>query len=1313
MLAPEKEPAITKKNARVAPLLLILLTLLFGGWFLVVFTQTYNFSYPVYQEYFKTNSAYLGDIFTKIPRGIELVIALMLFLFCTLGVGNLILKLLRLECRDEIERMLLSIATGLPLFTFVTLAVGAAGFLQRRVLLGLLTVAFAISLWYGWQILTRRRGRTHNLSFKLKGKLGQRSVWQHKLAPTALVVVLGASLVFYLYLALLGSLTPFLGGDAGSYYIGPSKYYADRERIYDFVKETHLGSAFLPYYHQTLYAALIKLGGLGSAKILNWGYALLTVGVIIYFCRIHFNSSLLGLWASLIFISVPEVAWSASLSYIDMPLPFFCLLMLHAFLRWRAQPGQTGWLVLIGMLGGYATGVKFFGAYTLVLLILAVAFERLNSNFQRSKAQIGSQASQGRSQNLKIKPRFSSFVLYFSSFHKIPQPLALIFIGVLAFCLPWFTRSYITTGNPVFPVLNSLFKSPYWNEVSEKVADVFFQKPGIELNRSWVGFLILPWASVTENNKYWAVISPIFLVFLPVCGLVWALTRSTTAVLYRLLAIYLMLWLIIWFAGGTIETRYLITIMPIAAILIAYTVVRQNWPGLSGQVFHYSLGAALLIMISLNNPLLAAFQFKQNSFNVPTGGILYFNWNYLYRGENAAKSFDEMLVQPNSLYNYVSKNLAVTKDKIYDTNDFLAHNYDQLNIEIFNGGGYDGPTNMGQWSLFTPDALINMQREKISHVAIFTASAPVLRLSPAWNYLQQIFSDEQFTLYRVDYPGVVEATKAETLAMPEVSSDNQILFLRGFDGQLYSSQRQSNGNWGSWRLADDKTQSQLANAPKSNSALEGFKQGEDKRIYMRTHQADGQWSGWQDFDHSLQAAPVVGRYGDGTLAVFIWGTDNILYTRKQNREGSWGKWQSLSRAVLANPAVATNRDGSVTVFVRGFDSTLVSRKSQSDGTWLDWWQVQAEGALATPLLIPNSNGNFELIARVFNGKLYNRQQVDGTWGQWQVFGNGVAPDPAIWRNSKGIAEIFVLGQDGGLYSAQQQSNGSWPIWWSALGEGFERAPSLVPRGNGFEIFASRANQLFSRQQLNGVWQNWQAANIEIKGNPAFRRERNDNLRVFVRGTDNKLYSRNKGFDGQWQGNWQALAENLIDDPVTGQNADGSLEVFIRLEGAKLYSRQLLAGGSWRGDWELVGTDVYSSPVTAQNPDSTLQIFVHGQGNEVFSRKKRVDDTWENWQALNFKLQGRPAVGRNKDGTLEVFVRGQDNSLYSRKKQPDGQWQGWELLGQNLLADPVVGQSTAGTIQVIIQTDNKGFYSRQRLPDGSWQNQWFFISNQVS
>jgi 4-amino-4-deoxy-L-arabinose transferase-like glycosyltransferase len=184
-----------------------------------------------------------------------------------------------------------------------------------------------------------------------------------------------------------------------------------------------------PATTQMLYLAALGFGGPVAAKLLHTLFAFLSLLAAALLAR-HFFARGAGVLAAGVLASTTLVTWLATTSYVDMPAVFFSLLGIYFFLHWlhERKASSAAWC---GVFLGLAMATKMqalvsFGILGLLALVVWWRRRRREDGFP-----------------------FRQVVLY----------------GVLAVLVagPWYLKSYVITGNPVYPFAYSVFGGKQWS----------------------------------------------------------------------------------------------------------------------------------------------------------------------------------------------------------------------------------------------------------------------------------------------------------------------------------------------------------------------------------------------------------------------------------------------------------------------------------------------------------------------------------------------------------------------------------------------------------------------------------------------------------------------------------------------------------------------------------------------------------------------------------------------------------------------------------------------------------------------------------
>ena len=653
-------------------------------WALLVASKMYDFTDQHAWQLFGASSHYFGAIFTRLPRNIGYLFPVALFIVSCFGPGDILLSLLRVPIKERLSRIVFAVCFGLIAWTLAITAAGVAGFLIKPVLYAFLAIALAATAYRAWITLpTLKRTNFEEVRDRWSGVF-----------PIVLVALLG----FNLYLALLGALGPEVEYDARWYHLAMALRYAIHGRLYDLVADTHSIIFGFPQYQETLYAAMIVMFGLPAAKVLSWTGLLLTIGAIFVFALEFYRRPVLGLLASLLFVSTPIVAWSASTASNDLAQAPFTALAIFAFLRWKDQR-RFSWLAVSGMLCGYGLSIKPFSvALALVLGALVVAITLWEASHS---------ANNDGKVNVARGIRQAAWTLV---------PFAL---GAFLVAVPGIVRSTLITGDPLFPIFTSLSHGGRWWW--------FVKAAAHSPHRSLVDFLTLPWSITFDTIRRRDIIGPVLLLAAPLVLARLLLSRPQR--FERWLSAVIILWLGLWYWLAP-EARYAESLFPMGALLIssfALQIVPNPSSVVDAGLVRTTFLACLMAATVLNTQLLVPFQ--RNADHPGNMGLEYVAWSTLY--DNAPESDVQLRYVP--MLQYLDDHLDPLKDKVFDdARDSVFNVYSDVDLV----DGYEwGHT---PWTLFSSDAYQHLLQEHIDYAITFESDLPKLAKTPLFAHLRVV-----------------------------------------------------------------------------------------------------------------------------------------------------------------------------------------------------------------------------------------------------------------------------------------------------------------------------------------------------------------------------------------------------------------------------------------------------------------------------------------------------------------------------------------------------------------------------------------------
>jgi len=656
-------------------------------WLGFILLSLFDFASPVALAAFRDDAQFYGKFFTRVPRNAEDIIPVLLFLASGFGVGDLIARaVLQLRFRSLAGHLAVALCLGLACWTIAILAVGLPGFLNRAVLGTLLG---------GGLILTGLRLGTGWKTWRDWPRPG----WPADGWQRSLIFFLAVLLVVNLYLAFLGALTPEVQFDARFYHLAEARRYAEREALFNLAASQGTIPCALPQNQETLYAAVYKLFGLHAVKVFSWSFLLLSVLAIFALASEFFGSRRAGLLANLLFVSTPIVTWSATTASNDLPLVPWVLLALYAALRWRETRSATAWLVLSGIFGGFAFGIKPFALFSnigIAVLVVVAALRYPSSN----KAQAA---------------------------RAIAVALSLFLAGALLGALPGMVRQYSITGNPLYPLAGGIIPSAFWSPALAGANAASIRAFGADA--SWSVLPVLPWVLTMQAVQYRNLIGPFFLFTVPFI-LLYALRKGHHP-LFRQILLFLAVWIILWFCSGYIEARYAESVYPLLTLLAAFLAMPSGAPGLFPHPFSRRTYLVALVVIAIVN-MQFFVPWQRDAMNGHVSGRIPFLGRYLY--DNQSERDVQLALVP--MIEYLNRNLVPKKDKVFLATDDVYYAL-YSDIDLFDGYSPHGNL-LRHWNLFSADAVEQMRAVGASHVVIEQNQETPLQNAPLRHHLTEI-----------------------------------------------------------------------------------------------------------------------------------------------------------------------------------------------------------------------------------------------------------------------------------------------------------------------------------------------------------------------------------------------------------------------------------------------------------------------------------------------------------------------------------------------------------------------------------------------
>lgn len=434
------------------------------------------------------------------------------------GTGAAVLSRLRAEPESWAEELPFAIALGMGLLSYLVLTAGLLG--QLKAWIGIALICLVAAL--GWRQLAR-------LGREGVRALGRSKRWRWQWVALPLLLLFLAAGAF----TLIGALAPATDGDYDGlvYHLALPKVYLRDGRIHPIPWLSHSN---FPFNLEMLYLLGLLLRDQTLAKLFHLGCGWLTVLAIFAFGRRAWGARA-GSLGSAIYAAIPLVIWEMMSAYNELAFALYAFLAMLALARWYEgkTTGKAGWLWVAAIMCGLALGTKMLAGAALIFALMALVWTCARTKGERPPA----------------------------------ARIAVFAVIALAVASPWYIKSYLYTGNPVYPFFYSLFDGRWWS--ADRARAYTEAQKAFGLGAGPAAFLALPW-NLTMNTRWFFDLPQ---QLRPVNALVWVFGPLLLALLPTLLVTgpvgargrlalwFALVYTAIWFLMSQ-NGRYLIPILP-------------------------------------------------------------------------------------------------------------------------------------------------------------------------------------------------------------------------------------------------------------------------------------------------------------------------------------------------------------------------------------------------------------------------------------------------------------------------------------------------------------------------------------------------------------------------------------------------------------------------------------------------------------------------------------------------------------------------------------------------------------------------------
>jgi hypothetical protein len=219
----------------------------------------------------------------------------------------------------------------------------------------------------------------------------------------------------------------------------------------------------------------------------------------------------------------------------------------------------------------------------------------------------------------------------------------------------------------------------------------------------------------------------------------------------------------------------------------------------------------------------------------------------------------------------------------------------------------------------------------------------------------------------------------------------------------------------------------------------------------------------------------------------------------------------------------------------------------------------------------------------------------------------------------------------------------------------------------------------------------------VDDDPAVAAQGTGDMRVFIRGRDNALWTRS--WNGTAWSAWSSLGGSLTSGPAAMARPGGIYDVFVRGPDRAMWIRTFTPAGGWT-PWASLGGAFLSGPgATYRQGTGEIDVFGVGVDNQLYHSS--YAGSWSPWGGLGCCVVGAPSVESPGSGVLDVWVRSTNQQLYQKYWTPQEGWVGYIPLGGELTSTPE-GTAWAGDRRdVFVRGPDSVVYDKSWTQSGGW------------
>jgi hypothetical protein len=420
----------------------------------------------------------------------------------------------RLFKSTDSSSILTDTALGIGGLSLVVLAFGALQLYSgvgKYILLGLCGV---LTLFGSLRVIS-----------ELRNKLKARSSSKQKLTlnnvlPILLLIAIACAVL------LAGSAPPAMDDwDTLAYHLTVPRLYIDHGGLYYIDFSSHSN---FPMLLEMLYIPGLMLGNPVAAKLVHFIIGILFVLAVIRLTEKHIQTGA-GYLAGIATAGIPIVMWEGTTGYIDLATALYTILAVEALLNMQDE-NKPKLALIAGLFAGFTASTKLLGTATILLIGAWLIIQHITLR------------------------------------RKSLGPVLIWFCLGALICLPWYLRTFINTGSPVFPFFYSIFGGRDWN--TDLAQTYTASQAHFGMGHGLLDLIKLPYNITVFSERFYDTpglyVGPILLVGLPMLLVLIKYRTSKTLGL----AGFVIAQVLLWFAL-TQQSRYLFPVYGLLGALSA------------------------------------------------------------------------------------------------------------------------------------------------------------------------------------------------------------------------------------------------------------------------------------------------------------------------------------------------------------------------------------------------------------------------------------------------------------------------------------------------------------------------------------------------------------------------------------------------------------------------------------------------------------------------------------------------------------------------------------------------------------------------